>query len=52
MSVNVKYSTVSNDKDRHVNHCDVTPWYSLNKGNSSAFFVPPTTAHTNDSHAI
>ena len=24
ISINVKYSRISNDKDRHVNHCDFT----------------------------
>ena len=37
MSVSVKYSKISNNKDRQVNHCDVTSTRST-KGNSMRSF--------------
>ena len=37
MSVGVKYSKISNNNDRHVNHCDVTGSYKTKENPVHSF---------------
>ena len=50
MSVSVKYSNISNNKDRHVNHCDWVSMISVSASHMVVHRLAPRPVHTKDHH--